>query len=135
MNEQPGTPEQPKSPKKRGKQAVDYTNNNTIFSSCSTELDYIRLMNKRLQYNLCLLFRAELLKRGWRVKAVQNLLAEIGVNIGIDSLNTIIQGNSYRWNLLVLFKVAYVLGIDIDTKKIEEAREYLRSNGRSVKDF
>jgi hypothetical protein len=132
MEKEPG---QQKKPKKAQKKGVDYTNTNSIFLSSSNELDYIRKMNKRLQYNLCLLFRAELLKRGWTVKAVQMMLKDNGCNIGLASLNTIVSGNSYRWNLLVLFKIGYILGIDIDVMKISDAHNYIKLSGRSVKDL
>ena len=135
MMSETGSQERPKKPKKREKRASDYHNATSIFQSSPDRLKYFQRTNKFIQYGIGLLIRAELYKRGLTVRGLTLLLQEQGFKVNSSTLTSFLQGSSNRWSLGQLYFSAYVLGIDLDFRKIEEAREYLRANGRSVKDF
>jgi hypothetical protein len=63
------------------------------------------------------------------------LLSEQGFKVSVGTLTSFLQGKSNRWSLGQLYFSAYVLGIDLNFKKIEEARSYLLASGRSVKEL
>ena len=115
--------------------AGNYQSSNKIFFKAKSEIDYIGRVNKAVQYGFGLLIRAELYKRGYTYRALYNLASEKGYKYKIGTITSIVNGSGHRWNLLILYKLAYVLNIDLDPLQIPEAISYLRANGRSVKEF
>ena len=132
MEKEPGQPEKPK---KAQKKKVDYNSENIIFKSSKDRLKYFYLTNNKIQYSIALLIRAELHKRGLTVRGLVILLSEQGFKVSVGTLTSFLQGKSNRWSLGQLYFSAYVLGIDLNFKKIEEARSYLLASGRSVKEL
>jgi hypothetical protein len=128
-------PNKKNKPKKAEKTKVNYTSKNNIYLNSSSMIDYSGRINKILHYNIGLLIRAELYRRGLTVRGLSILLSERGVRLHHTVISTILAGSSNRWNYAVLYYCAWGLGIDLDFSKIDEARNYLLSSGRSVKEL
>ena len=125
----------PKKKQYKGKLTSNYTPSNKIYLASQNEKYYYYKINKLLQYHLGLLIKAELVRKGWTVRAVLILLEEQGFKTSYEVLNAMINGSCYNLRLSYMYKVSYLLKIDLDPLKIPEAINYLRANGRSVKDF
>lgn len=124
--------------KKRGYKANptgNYQSKVKHYQSAKTEIDYIVRINKALQYSLGLVIRAELYKRGWTYRALYNECINKGYRYQIGTITSIVNGSGHRWNMLILYKIAFAMGIDLHPLQIPDAINYLRANGRSVKEF
>lgn len=124
--------------KKRGYKANpagNYNPSKVVFKACKSDIEYIRKINSTIQYGLALIIRAELYKRGLTYRGLWNLCQEAGYSYQLATITALCNGANNRWNMAGLYKLAYVLELDLHPLQIADAITYLRANGRSVKEF
>ena len=115
--------------------AGNYNPQKKVFKACKSDIEYIRKINSTIQYGLALIIRAELYKRGLTYRGLYNLCQEAGYTYQLATITALCNGANNRWNMAGLYKLAFVLQLDLHPLQIPEAINYLRANGRSVKDF